>query len=82
MLLNEKEMRQIGKQGLKWQRTRRAWFKENPPNYQGYYECAICRKWIKNPDLDHIKKRGSHPQLRYELSNLRPLCRPCHIKVT
>jgi 5-methylcytosine-specific restriction endonuclease McrA len=35
-----------------------------------------------NLDVDHIKKRGSNPQLRYELTNLRYLCRPHHIEET
>lgn len=58
------------------------WLKQNPPNHQGYYECSICKKWVRNIDLDHIRKRGSHPELKYELSNLRAVCRECHIKIT
>lgn len=29
-------------------------------------------------DVDHIQKRSTHPELKYELSNLVTLCRPCH----
>lgn len=43
--------------------------------------CALCGK-DGALDIDHIKKRGSHPELKMELTNLRYLCRDCHIKVT
>lgn len=33
-------------------------------------------------DVDHIKKRGSHPGLKYDVKNLRYLCRPHHIEET
>lgn len=35
-----------------------------------------------NLDVDHIKKRGSNPDLRYDVKNLRYLCRPHHIEET
>lgn len=45
------------------------------------YHCALC--WSQEAlDVDHIQKRGSHPELKMELSNVRYLCRPCHIKAT
>lgn len=75
-------MRQIGKRGLQWQATRRKWLKLHPPNHQGYWVCDICGVWTAQIDLDHIKKRGSHPELLNDLTNLRPLCRSCHIKET
>ena len=31
-------------------------------------------------DIDHIKPRGSRPDLKMELSNVRYLCRTCHQK--
>jgi 5-methylcytosine-specific restriction endonuclease McrA len=33
-------------------------------------------------DVEHIKKRGSHPHLKMTLTNVTYLCRPCHIKAT
>ena len=33
-------------------------------------------------DVDHIKPRGSHPELRFDVTNLRYLCRPHHIERT
>lgn len=36
----------------------------------------------KNLDIDHIKKRGSHPHLKMELSNVQYMCRPHHRLIT
>ena len=44
-------------------------------------KCASCGKHGQL-DVQHIKKRGSHPDLRMELSNVEYLCRSCHIKAT
>lgn len=33
-------------------------------------------------DVDHIFPRGSHPELRYVVTNLRYLCRPHHVART
>lgn len=41
--------------------------------------CAVA--WCtetKNLDVDHIKGRGSHPRLRYDVNNLQYLCRNHH----
>lgn len=45
--------------------------------------CSIkgCTE-TKNLDVDHIKKRGSHPHLKFDVKNLRYLCRPHHIQET
>lgn len=45
------------------------------------HKCASCGVGGKL-DVQHIKKRGSHPELRMELSNVEYLCRSCHIKAT
>lgn len=33
-------------------------------------------------DVQHKQKRGSHPELKMELSNVEYLCRPHHIEAT
>lgn len=71
-----------GKKAKEWERTKRAWYKANPPDYRGYWQCGICGMPVDNPDLDHIKKKGSHPELRADLDNLQPVHRSCHIKIT
>lgn len=35
-----------------------------------------------NLDVDHIKKRGSHPHLKMDVKNVRYLCRLHHIEET
>ncbi|MFB3816124.1 MAG: HNH endonuclease signature motif containing protein [Candidatus Methylomirabilales bacterium] len=44
--------------------------------------CAKCGKTGKRKELhaDHIKTWLTHPELRYEVSNGRVLCRDCHAK--
>lgn len=57
-----------------WLKARRQWVKSNPPNHQGYWECGICGRWVHEDEmeLDHIEKRGSHPEKVFEQENLRP----------
>lgn len=77
-----KYIKRRGRVTREWERTRRAWFRENPPDYRGFWQCGICGRPVDSPDLDHIKGRGSHPELRNDLANLRPVHRSCHIKIT
>lgn len=64
-----------GKHYYLWQKARKEFIKNNPDQV-----CSLCGAWAS--DVDHIKKRGSNPHLRYVQSNLRWLCRKCHIDVT
>lgn len=41
------------------------------------HQCSNCGR-TDQLDIDHIKSRGAHPELRMELSNIQWLCRPCH----
>lgn len=53
------------------------------PYLDGEYghKCANCgSQW--RLDVDHIKNRGSHPELRMDLKNIQYLCRNCHIRKT
>jgi thymidylate synthase (FAD) len=60
-----------GKHAKLWAQARRLFVKNNPDKI-----CAHCGGWAT--DVDHIKKRSTHPELRYVQSNLQWLCRPCH----
>lgn len=73
-------MKQTGKVGAEWLRVRKEWLKNNPPNHEGYWICAICGKWTEHIEVDHIKARSRRPDLRYELSNLQPLCHRCNTR--
>lgn len=45
--------------------------------------CAVTNCFeTEHLDVDHIQKRGSHPELKMELTNVRFLCRKHHINIT
>lgn len=43
------------------------------------YTCVLCQA-TGYVEADHIKQYALYPELRYELSNGRTLCKPCHKK--
>ena len=45
--------------------------------------CSVegCNE-MRNLDVDHIKNRGSHPELRYNVNNMQYLCRAHHREKT
>jgi HNH endonuclease len=47
------------------------------------FTCQICGKYGNGIfHADHIKSWANYPDLRFEVSNGRALCRPCHYFVT
>lgn len=42
------------------------------------YTCQLCGKHGGNLNADHIKSFSEYPDLRFDLSNGRTLCVPCH----
>lgn len=42
------------------------------------YTCTNCGKRGCYLEADHIKQFALHPELRFEVSNGRTLCKPCH----
>lgn len=67
-----------GKQARKWIGTRKQWFKENEAES---YTCYLCGKYLTKEEvtLDHVKPRSNSPQLRHDMSNLKPSCGPCNL---
>lgn len=63
-----------------WKDAREAWFSLNPPNFQGYYQCALCPQMVHRDEctLDHIQTRSSRPDLKYDLENLQPAHALCN----
>lgn len=68
------------KNDTKWIACRAAWFDLNPPNHQGYYQCALCPDMVRKDEttLDHVVTRSQRPDLKYELSNLQPAHALCN----
>lgn len=46
------------------------------------YLCQICGCSEGSMHVDHIQSFAKHPSLRFEIDNLRTLCRSCHYMVT
>lgn len=44
------------------------------------YTCVFCGNMGGRIEADHIKPFAFYPELRFELSNGRTLCKPCHKK--
>lgn len=56
-----------------WRRVREQKLKKSP----------LCESCGTHEDLHvhHVKPRRTHPQLAYELNNLKTLCRRCHSRI-
>lgn len=74
-------VKKIGRRGMEY----RAWRDEVAiPHLDATYGrvCSVAGCNIARVDVDHIKKRGSHPHLVMSLDNVRYLCRRHHIDIT
>lgn len=74
-----KPISRIGRRGTRYMKFR------NEVAYPSLVErdgelCAICKRPGVPLDVDHIKKRSTHPELKYDLDNLQLLCRDCHTR--
>ena len=71
-----------GKKALEWQAFRDTIAIPYLDKKYGHV-CSVkgCTE-TTNLDVDHIKTRGAHPELRLDVKNLRYLCRRHHIEVT
>jgi len=75
-----KRPRQQGKEYERWKKFRDEVAKPYLDETFGHF-CVDC-KATGSLDIDHIKTRGSRPDLKYDLKNLTYKCRLCHIKKT
>ena len=57
--------------GKRWQGLRRWYLSAHP-------HCAKCCNAAD--EVHHIQPRSTHPELTYDIQNLLPLCRQCHLK--
>lgn len=59
---------------------RRQWIKDHPPDYRGTWPCRWCGNPVHRSEMElgHIKKRGSHPELRLDPNNVWPEHKICN----
>lgn len=64
----------------RWQKTRKRWITENPPDEYGNYVCVycLCLVNIERLSLDHILRVADFPQFAFTLSNLQPMHNKCN----
>lgn len=78
---NAKPIPQRGKQARMWETFRDKVAIPYLDKKFGHV-CSVAGCNETKVDVDHIKGRGSHPHLRYDVKNLRYLCRKHHIERT
>lgn len=61
------------------------WFELNPPDEYGYWHCYLeispnCPHRLTKAtlELEHVKPKSKHAELKYDVNNLRPACGPCN----
>ncbi len=66
-------------------RFRKAWFKANPSNMDGTWDCYLriasnCELKVTalTIQLEHVYPRSSYKNLKYELLNVKPACVYCN----
>ncbi len=80
-----KSIKGKGKYGKQWDLTRDTWFRNNPPDKHGLYECYLkIHPWCpirmikEKTTLDHVIARSKAPSLRFVAANLKPACYYCN----
>lgn len=69
----------------KKQVTDRLWYQLNPPDSKGVWICYLqisseCPIKLTRSTivLEHYKSKARHPELKFEVTNLRPSCSLCN----
>ena len=69
----------------RWIDAKFGWFEQNSPDKDGFWDCylQIAESCLKRVDrrtlnLEHVKAKVRHPDLKYDIYNIRPACRPCN----
>lgn len=65
--------------------TSREWFRLNPPDPKGLWYCYLrispqCPYKLTRSTitLEHVKSKARHPELKYDVTNLKPACEYCN----
>lgn len=77
--------RESAKTRAKRQQTATAWFKLNPPDATEHWTCylqisSMCPKRLTRSMvyLEHVRPRSRHPELKFNVKNIRPACYWCN----
>lgn len=69
----------------KWIDTKLKWFEQNPPDEKGQWVCYLQIAWNcpkildrRTLTLEHVRSKARAPELKYEVSNLKPSCSNCN----
>lgn len=76
--LKRSPIKKTGKHAKKWQSTRTQWLKQNKGEW---FTCYLCNKMVsrRSMHLDHVEARSRRPDLRYEMSNIKPVHARCNL---
>lgn len=74
-------LNRIGRKTRKWIAFRGN-FLDKRKNGWGSWNCEHCFQETHYPEVDHIKKRSTNPELVFDESNLQVLCHACHQRKT
>jgi 5-methylcytosine-specific restriction endonuclease McrA len=58
--------------------SRQNWAWQNSVLVRDNYTCQFCGQYDGDKHVDHIKSWSEYPELRFDISNGRTLCRSCH----
>lgn len=65
--------------------TSREWFRLNPPDARGVWYCYLqisprcpIKLTRSTITLEHVKSKVRHPELKYDVTNLKPACEYCN----
>lgn len=65
--------------------TSREWYRLNPPDENGTWICYLqisprCPRILTRSTitLEHVKSKVRHPELKYDVNNLKPACEFCN----
>lgn len=70
--------RQIGKVQTSTSKAVDKWKDKQQPNYEGYFQCYICGKWIDYLMAEHVKSKARSPESRTDPDNFKPTCSSCN----
>lgn len=83
--IRKKAIKKIGKQAKLNQEDRMKWLATNPPDAYGEWKCYLnisphCfrRVDIGTLNIEHVRSKVRRPDLRHDLSNMKPACPACN----